>query len=132
MARVEITDFNSECQRVKCWLPTQFEPRLVELESVSLEEQATSDGKVFRKGWPNDGDQVEVLCIAKGVKGGEYKNLNGQLINDWYGIRIPMDKAEPKALGDPRIRTTPDGNGFVGFVGISWLTGGEGKHTPTC
>jgi hypothetical protein len=113
-------------------LPTQFGPKLVEHESVSLEEKATPEGKVLSAGWPNDGDEVEVLCIAKDVDGGEYQNLNGQTIKDWYGIRVAQVDIEPKALTDPRLHKAPDGNGYLGFVGISWLTGGEGKQAPPC
>lgn len=91
--------------------------------------QTASDGTILRTGWPNDDDQVEVLCIAKGD---DYKDLNGQLINDWYGIRVAPVDVEPTALTDPRLRTAPDSKGYIGFVGISWLTGGEGKQAPSC
>jgi hypothetical protein len=126
---VDNTAIGGDCLKVDCWQPTQFGPNLVELESVSLEEQATSDGKVTRPGWPNNGDQVDVVCIALG---GAYKNNLDQTIRDWYGIRIPADKVEPTAKEDPRVRKTPDGKDYMGFIGISWITGGETKRAPAC
>lgn len=126
---VNNTAIGGDCLKVNCWQPTQFGPQLVERESVSLEEQATPDGKVTRAGWPNNGDSVEVVCISKG---GTYKNHLDQTINDWYGIRISEAQLEPNAKDNPRLRKTPDGRDYLGFIGISWITGGEGKQAPAC
>src|SRR4051812_32815973 len=51
---VDIKHFSRECERVACWLPTQFEPELVELESVSQEERSPSDPLGDQVGWPLD------------------------------------------------------------------------------
>lgn len=126
---VDNTTIGDDCLKVNCWQPTQFGPQLVEEESVSLEEQVTSDGIVTRAGWPNNGDSVEVVCISKG---GTYQNHLGQTINDWYGVRILEAQLEPNAKDNPRLRKTPDGRDYLGFIGISWVTGGEGKQAPVC
>ena len=126
---VDNTAIGDDCLKVDCWQPTQFGPNLIERESVSLEEQATSDGKVTRAGWPNNRDNVDVVCITKG---GVYLNNLGQKINDWYGIRIPADKVEPAAKEDSRVRKTPDGKDYMGFIGISWIKGGEKTRAPAC
>ena len=126
-AEVYLQDFNEECRKVPCWLPTQFEPRLVERESVSLVEKTAEDEGGPQVGWPMDRDQVLVECIAKG---GEYTNTAGQIVNDWYGIVVPTDKLEPAAKSDPRLRTVE--GGYRAYVGISWLRGGEGKQLPPC
>lgn len=126
-AKVYLRDFNEECRKVPCWQPTQFEPRLVERESVSLVEKGPDEEDGPQVGWPMDDDTVLVQCIAKG---GKYQNENGQLINDWYGIVVPIDKLEPKAKGDPRLVEVE--GGYRAYVGISWLRGGEDIRLLPC
>lgn len=133
--QVNVKGANPDCTKVACWLPTQFEPRLVERESVSLEEVPASDPGGPQQGWPMDGDEVIVECIAQGnaasgSKTGPYLNPAGQLQYDWYGIRVPAGKLSSKAKSDPRLHQT--GQDFRGYVAISWIQGGEGKRLPAC
>ena len=126
-ARVEVSSFSPECGAVKCWLPTQFGPRLVERESVSLEERTPDDPKGAQVGWPVDKDEIEVLCV---IKGGQYSNTTGQTINDWYRVVIPADKVEPRSR--ERAERASDGVNYQAYVGISWLQLPEGKEASTC
>lgn len=121
-ANIDLSSFGGDCQKVKCWLPTQFRPKLVKGESVSLKETPK------RHGWPMDGDAVWVVCVAKG---GSYHNGSGQSVNDWYGIRVPSNKMADGAW-QHALTTSPGKAQFVGFVGASWIKGGEGKQAPPC
>ncbi len=127
VATVEISTFSPECAAARCWLPTQFGPRLVERESVSLEERTADDPGGAQEGWPMDEDTIEVLCI---IKGGEFANTAGQLVNDWYRVVIPEDKAEPASK--ERAERAPDGRGYLAYVGISWLKLPDGKRASAC
>jgi hypothetical protein len=118
MAMVDNAGIGGACAATDCWHPTQFGPKLVKNESVSLKEITADDGTVLRPGWPNNGDRVEVLCTKKGSV---YRDTAGTPINMWYGVRIPTAKMEPGSKNDPRIRKAPDGNGYLGFIGASWL-----------
>ncbi|MDN5274535.1 MAG: hypothetical protein JWP06_436 [Candidatus Saccharibacteria bacterium] len=111
--KVSLTDL-PDCAKVRCWLPTQFTTKLV------------NDVSVSRQGiWPMEGDAVRVLCQTVG---GSYQNPAGQTVSNWYGILVPTDKLEP---GADKQATKVTG-GYLGYVGISWLTGGEGKLAPDC
>lgn len=111
--KVSLTDL-PDCAKVRCWLPTQFSAELV--NDVSVAKQGV---------WPMEGDIVRVLCQTAG---GSYRNPAGQTVSDWYGILVPTDKLEP---GADKQATKVTG-GYLGYVGISWLTGGEGKQAPDC
>ena len=107
--RVAITDFSETCKRETCWLPTQFEPRLVGGQSVSLHNQ-----------WPMDGDTVRVVCQTKGDA---YRDTTGTELRQWYGIFVPADKASPEALDGTYPEARPIQDGYLGFVGVSWIDG---------
>ena len=115
---VSINNFSPECMKVKCWLPTQFEPRLVKGQSVSL----------FNT-WPMDGDTVHVLCETVG---GTFRDTDGNNVNEWYGIFIPSEMAVMK--DHPNLKDAyakPVEGGFVGYVGKPWLTD-VGAIAPQC
>lgn len=133
-ATIDNTAVGGVCaqEKINCWQPTQLGPRFVEKEGVSLEELTTPDGAVTRAGWPNNKDEVEVLCISTDPTRGIYRNPDGQTVNDWHGIRIPVDKVEPTVLNDPRLKKAPDGNGYLGFVSTMWLKGIENVQMPAC
>lgn len=137
MAAVNLYSFSDECKTVRCWLPTQFGPRLVERESVSLEERTADDPKGAQEGWPmdggpddkgvEDGDKIEILCV---IKGGEYSNTQGNLVNDWYRVVVPNDKVEPGSW--ERAAPAPNGQGRLAYVGISWLHPLFKGQAPPC
>jgi hypothetical protein len=115
-ATVSLSDFSPTCAKVKCWLPTQFTPALAKGKTVSLRDK-----------WPMDGDAVLVLCVTKGQT---YQDQTGQPVNDWYGILVPPRKLEPG--GEKATKAAAPYKGRVGFVGVSNVTGGEGKQPPAC
>jgi hypothetical protein len=115
-ATISLSDFSATCREVTCWLPTQFEPRLVKGETVSLRDK-----------WPMDGMAVRVVCATTGET---YNDQTGQSTNAWYGIAVPADKLEPGA--SIHARKAPDDNGWIGFVGVAWINGGAGKQAPAC
>ncbi len=98
-ATVHIADFEPTWG----WLPTQFAPKLVEHESVSLVDV-----------WPMEGDRVIVLCATEGE---EFIDKNAHYTNDWYGIFVPADKIDPAAIG--RAERVP--GGYRAYVGRPWL-----------
>lgn len=103
-----------DCAKVTCWLPTQFGPAVVDGETVSLRDK-----------WPMEGTKVRVLCKTGGAS---YRNAAGQSIWDYYGILVPNDQVEPGS----KQRAIKVADGYLGHVGISWLSGGEGKQAPDC
>jgi hypothetical protein len=130
-ATIDNTAVGGVCaQGTNCWQPTQFQAAFVEHESVSLEELTTSDGTVTRAGWPNNKDRVEVLCVD--LEGQVHRNAAGEPVDDWYGIRVPADKMNPKAVTDPRLKKAPDGNGNLAFVSAMWVKGMSGKAPAAC
>ena len=118
---------------VNCWHPTQFDATLVDGESVSLREVTTPDHKVvLTPGWPSNGDEVEVVCTKEGLDGGSYQTPGDHRITAWHGIRVPESKLASGALENPRLKKTPDGKDYLGFIGASWFTGADGKQAPAC
>jgi hypothetical protein len=116
-ATVSISDISPTCREVICWLPTQWEPKLVKGETVGLRDK-----------WPMDGMTVLVLCET----GGEtYRDQTGQESNAWYGILVPTDKLEPLKPGESP-KSLPVDDGWIGYVGAAWITGGHGKQAPYC
>ena len=134
IGKVDVHSANPDCAKVTCWLPTQFEPKLVERESVSLVEKVAGEPGGPQRGWPMDGDSVAVQCLAQGGQNqdriGPYQNPAGQLSYDWYGIVVPIDKLNPDAKGDPRLLDVEQGK--RAYVAISWISGGKGKLLPAC
>lgn len=114
---VSLKNFSTLCSEQKCWLPTQFEPKLVEGETVSLRDQ-----------WPMDGMKVEVVCQTIGQT---YRDQTGQSRDDWYGINVPVDKLEPLKPGSSP-KTLPKSDGRIGYVGAAWIQGGAGKQATAC
>lgn len=112
--RVAITDFSETCQQVTCWLPTQFEPKLAARQSVSLYDQ-----------WPMDGDIVRVVCQTKGDP---YRDTTGTEVRQWYGIFVPADKVVPQALDGEYPEARPIQDGYLGYVGVSWID--DLRQTP--
>lgn len=80
-ATVSLSDFSATCREVACWLPTQWEPKLVKGETVSLRDK-----------WPMDGMPVRVVCETTGET---YRDQTGQDTDAWYGILVPSDKLQP-------------------------------------
>lgn len=134
MVTIDNTAAGGVCaQGTNCWQPTQFGPLLIDGESVSLEEQTVpGSGKVTRPGWPNNKDAVEVLCVSTDPERGIYRDAAGTQVKDWHGIRVPTDKLEPAAANNPRLRTAPDGNGYLAFVATMWLKGADDLQTSAC
>jgi hypothetical protein len=116
-AKVSISDISPTCREVTCWLPTQWEPKLVKGETVGLRDK-----------WPMDGMTVLVLCET----GGEtYRDQTGQESNAWYGILVPTDKLEPLESG-AGPKSLPVDGGYIGYVGAAWINGGHDKQAPYC
>jgi len=113
------------CARTACWQPTQFQPALVERESVSIAEILVDEPGGPQAGWPLSGDTLLVQCL---VKGASYLDQLGHSVDDWYGIVIPPDKVDKKAKADSRLQKIEQG--YRAYVGISWISGGEGKTLP--
>ena len=116
-AKVSLGDFSPTCREVVCWLPTQWEPKLVKGETVSLRDK-----------WPMDGMTVQVLCETNGEI---YRDQAGQETDAWYGVLVPTDKLEPLKPGTGPKSLPVDG-GYIGYVGAAWVDGGRGKQTPRC
>jgi len=116
-ATVSISDISPTCREVTCWLPTQWEPKLVKGETVGLRDK-----------WPMDGMTVLVLCETDGES---YRDQTGQESNSWYGILVPTDKLEPLKAGTGP-KTLPVDGGQIGYVGAAWIDGGHGKQAPDC
>lgn len=116
-AKVSISDISPTCREVVCWLPTQWQPKLVKDETVGLRDK-----------WPMDGMTVLVLCETGGQT---YRDQTGQESNAWYGILVPTDKLEPlKPSAGPK--SLPVDGGYIGYVGAAWINGGHGKQAPYC
>lgn len=116
-AKVSISDISPTCREVVCWLPTQWEPKLVKGETVGLRDK-----------WPMDGMTVLVLCETGGQT---YRDQTGQESSAWYGILVPTDKLEPLKAGTGPKSLPVDG-GYIGYVGAAWITGGHDKQAPYC
>ena len=102
------------CEYVRCWLPVQFAPALVENETVARWET-----------WPKEGDEIDVVCTTQG-KG--YQNTLPETITLWYGVVVPVEQMEPG--GAQRAIRVNDG--YLGYVGSSWLIGDTGQRQPDC
>lgn len=116
-ATVSLSDFSATCREVACWLPTQWEPKLVKGETVSLRDK-----------WPMDGMSVRVVCETTGET---YRDQTGQDTDAWYGILVPSDKLQPLSPGTGP-KALPKSDGYVGYVGAAWIKGGSGKRAPAC
>ncbi len=114
---VFLKDFSALCSEGQCWLPTQWTPKLVAGETVSLRDQ-----------WPMDGMQVEVVCQTTGES---YRDQTGQSRDDWYGIKVPNDKLEPLSPGNGP-KALPKDDGWIGYVGAAWIKHGTDKRAPAC
>lgn len=116
-ATVSLSDFSATCREAVCWLPTQWAPKLVPGETVSL-----------RNKWPMDGMTIRVVCETTGET---YRDQTGQETDAWYGIVVPSDKLEPLKPGTGP-KALPKGDGWIGYVGAAWIKGGSGKQAPAC
>jgi hypothetical protein len=117
-ALVDLKGFGATCDepdtnpKERCWLPTQFEPKLRAGETVTLRDK-----------WPLHGHSVDVVCEV--LQGEEYSDGKGNLHYEWYGILVPKGKAEPNPVprtstNRGRMPTSIDGKYLV-FVPASWL-----------
>jgi hypothetical protein len=116
-ATVSLSDFSATCREVVCWLPTQWEPKLIKGETVSLRDK-----------WPMDGMTVRVVCETTGET---YRDQTGHDTDAWYGILVPSDKLEPLVHG-VGPKALPKSDGYVGYVGAAWIKGGSDKQAPAC
>lgn len=116
-ATVDLSNFDATCHEVACWLPTQWAPKLVPGETVSLRNQ-----------WPMDGTVVLVVCQTNGET---YRDQYGNPTDAWYGILVPADKLEPLKPG-VGPQSLPKDGGYIGYVGAAWIRGGSGKQAPAC
>lgn len=116
-ATVALTDFSATCSKVVCWLPTQWAPKLVDGETVSLRDK-----------WPMDGMTVLVVCQTTGET---YRDQLGQNTDAWYGILVPTDKLEPLKPGTGP-RSLPINDGYIGYVGAAWIKTQPGEQAPSC
>lgn len=116
-ATVSLSDFSATCREVACWLPTQWAPKLVQGETVSLRDK-----------WPMDGMTVHIVCQTTGEM---YRDQTGQETDAWYGILVPSDKLEPLRPGEGP-KALPKNDGWIGYVGAAWIKGGFDKQAPAC
>lgn len=100
-----------------CWLPTQFQPHLVDDQSVSLFGQ-----------WPAKGDVVGIICQTTGQLIQDY---NGKNTDKWYGILVPTDKlvTEPPAAQTDAKALRVEG-GAIGYVSALWLADTDATAPP--
>lgn len=103
-AKVTLTAFDPNLK----WVPTQFAPRIVEMQSVSLPNV-----------WPKDGDIVAILCTLEGAPYG-----NGD--TRWYSILVPPDKLNSEAAG---VAEKIDG-GYKAYLEAMWLP--DARNVPSC
>ncbi len=107
-ATVVLKDFDPACDAdPDCWLPTQYMPKLVSGQTVSLWDE-----------WPAKGDRITVLCQTTGQS---FTDGNGYVYNTWYRILVPSDKAVPETHDGQGPEAEPIDGGFAAYVGAKWL-----------
>jgi len=102
LTSVELNNAGVECDtNPYCWLPTQYEPAVVNGQSVGETDV-----------WPVKGDYVVVVCETTGEK---VTNSAGKESDRWFGIVVPKGKVTDN------IPITRVKDGYLGYVSSLWL-----------
>lgn len=106
--KIDVRAADQKCAKQKCWLPTQFQSRLVAGETVSTRDL-----------WPLQGDTVLAYCRERGERN---RDLNGNSSDLWYGIVVPKEWLDEEADGRARKITLRGKVGYRARVNGLWLT----------